>query len=250
MRRRFFIERFADGRAELRGDAAHHLGRVLRAEPGQQYELSDGRGVWLAEVAGVRRGSIEFRLVEQLDAREPALRTTLLLSVVKFDRFEWALEKATELGVSEIHPLFAARSEKKLVAAAAGRAERWRRILLESAQQARLLRPPILAPGATPDRAFSSLDACAAHRILLSEDREVPPLARVLAAAGTGCKTQPGSGGFSAVLAIGPEGGWTDQELIQARAGGFQQASLGRNILRTETAVIAALAVLNSALAE
>ena len=123
----------------LRDEAAHHLGKVLRTEPGQLYELSDGAAVWLGRVEKVTRDTVEFSLVERIAACESPLKTTLLLSIVKFDRFEWCLEKATELGVAQIIPLAAARSEKALVAAAAKRAERWRRILLESAQQSRRL---------------------------------------------------------------------------------------------------------------
>src|SRR5580704_15536066 len=110
MRRRFFVERFDGGTATVRGDTAEHLGRVLRAEAGQLYELSDGQHVWLARIERValsRRGEnrIDFALVEPLPAPEPVLRISLLLSLVKFDRFEWCLEKATELGASEIIPL-------------------------------------------------------------------------------------------------------------------------------------------------
>jgi len=121
MRRRFFIDQFSGQRAVMEGEAAHHLGRVLRAQAGQLYELSDGTRVWLGRIENVSRDSVEFSLVEEIPAHHPPLRTTLLLSVVKFDSFEWALEKATELGVSRIVPLAAARSEKALLAAAAKR---------------------------------------------------------------------------------------------------------------------------------
>src|ERR1017187_7529075 len=102
MRRRFFVDRFESNFAELRGDAAEHLGRVLRAEPGQLYELSDGQLVWLAKIERValpKRGesSIEFSLVEPVASHEPSLALHLLVSLIKFDRFEWCLEKATEL---------------------------------------------------------------------------------------------------------------------------------------------------------
>ena len=100
---------------------------MLRAEAGQLYELSDGNAVFLARVERVGREAIEFVTLEPIPARVPRLRATLLLAVVKFDRFEWALEKATELGVEMIVPLAAERSEKALVAASAKRAERWRR---------------------------------------------------------------------------------------------------------------------------
>jgi 16S rRNA (uracil1498-N3)-methyltransferase len=250
VRRRFFVDGFGEGRAEMRGDAAHHLARVLRAEPGQQYELSDGHSLWLAEILTSGKARVEFRLLEPLPAAEPAVRVTLLLSVVKFDRFEWALEKATELGAGEIIPVAAARSEKKLVAAAAGRAARWRKILLESAQQSRRLRPPTLQELSKAAVAFAARDPqCIA--ILLSE-RERAPSLRVALSSGDGCKTQTQfePGPRWAALAIGPEGGWTEEEVSSALGAGFREASLGPTILRTETAVVAALAAINYALGE
>jgi 16S rRNA (uracil1498-N3)-methyltransferase len=248
MRRRFFVEGFTAGAAELRGDAAQHLARVLRAEAGQLYELSDGKAVWLGRVERVTREAVHFALVEPLRAVESALRVTLLLSIIKFDRFEWCLEKATELGVSEIVPLAASRSEKRLVAAAAGRARRWEKILLEAAQQSRRLRPPLLCEAAPTLRAFEvvgaqtaapAAGARSATRVILSERADAPALRAVL----------PREAG-AAILVIGPEGGWTEEEFAAARAAGFAEGSLGQNILRTETAVIAALACLNFALGD
>lgn len=239
MRRRFFVERFGDGRATLSGAAAHHLGRVLRAEPGQSYELSDGRAVWLARVEQVGRDAVEFALVEPVAVRESRLQATLLLAIVKFDRFEWALEKATELGVETVVPLAAERSEKALVGAAQKRAERWTRILLESAQQARCLRPPALVPLTTPAQAFRVNDA--ATKVLLSERSAAPGLRGVLQ--GEAGKQNFARGNLvSLSIGIGPEGGWTEEEFAAAAAAGFQEASLGSNILRTETAVTAGLA--------
>ena len=234
MRRRFFVDQFADGRAFMAGETAHHLGRVLRAEPGQLYELSDGNRVWLARIAGVERDRVEFSLIEELSSREPSVPTVLLLSVVKFDAFEFALEKATELGVSAIVPLVAARSEKSLLAAAPRRAERWKKILREASQQSRRVRIPELAPLSKPEAAFSSHSD--RLKILLSERPESRPLRGILE--GQNVRA-------AVVLAIGPEGGWTEAEVQRAQTHGFREASLGRLILRTETAVIAALASVN-----
>jgi 16S rRNA (uracil1498-N3)-methyltransferase len=240
MRRRFFVDKFEAGRALLRGQAAEHLGRVLRAEPGQVYELSDGAAVWLARVENVSRArgsqQVEFTLVEKLSARESELQIRLLLSIVKFERMEWCLEKATELGVTEIAPVAAARSEKALVLAAAKRSQRWGKILLESAQQSRRLRPPALAPTAKMPDAFASANENL--RILLSERADAPPLRDVL----------HDQSSQDVCVAIGPEGGWTEQEFDAATKNGFREASLGREILRTETAVTAALAILRYAL--
>jgi 16S rRNA (uracil1498-N3)-methyltransferase len=243
MRRRFFVDRFNGRRATLSGDAAHHAARVLRVAPGQLFELSDGRSVWLARVEGAKSDAVTFSLLEPVESRVPQLAATLLLSIVKFNRFEWALEKATELGVSEITPLAAARSEKALVAAAPKRAARWQKILLESAQQSRRLSAPILHPVALPGESFRAAASTDPRAVLLffSEAGEAPPLRAIL---------EPRRPALRASLAIGPEGGWTDEERSSALAAGFAEVSLGPNILRTETAVASALASIRYALAD
>jgi 16S rRNA (uracil1498-N3)-methyltransferase len=238
VRRRFFVDRFDRDAAVISGETAEHLGRVLRAEAGQLYELSDGGRVWLARIERVsvpKRGEsrIEFALVEPIEARDPRLALQLLISVVKFDRFEWCLEKATELGATRIVPLAATRSDKALIEAAAKRRARWEKILVESAQQARRLRAPLLAEVVRAKDVFASAEA--GCKVLLSERAEARPIKEVAQAASTLT---------AAVLAIGPEGGWTDEEIASARASGFGEASLGENILRTETAVIAAMSVM------
>ena len=241
MRRRFFVEQFDGNSASLHGGAAEHLGRVLRAEPGQLYELSDGKSVWLGRISRVAlskagKSAIDFELIEPVPAREPAVQIHLLLSIVKFDRFEWSLEKATELGVNEITPLAADRTDKPLLAAASKRHARWEKILLESAQQARRLRPPFLHGVLKPESAFSA--STASLKLLLSERSDAPSIREALR----------NNHVAQAVLAVGPEGGWTDAELAAARSAHFTEASLGENILRAETAVIAGLVVLLYAL--
>jgi 16S rRNA (uracil1498-N3)-methyltransferase len=222
----------------MEGEAAHHLGRVLRAQTGQLYELSDGERVWLGRIESVGRDRVQFALVEELPAFHPSVDVTLLLAVVKFDAFEWTLEKATELGVSTIVPLAAGRSEKALLSAATKRAERWKKILLEASQQSRRVRVPVLGEMVKPESTFaSSKDGL---RVMLSERATASPLRMVL----------KGQQATKAITAIGPEGGWTDGEFEAAHSGGFLEASLGRLILRTETAVIAALASLNYALGD
>ena len=160
----------------------------------------------------------------------------MLLAIVKFDAFEWALEKATELGIGAIIPLAAARSEKGLIAGAEKRAERWHKILAGASEQSRRVRVPELRGAIRPADAF--LATKADLKLMLSE-RETAGSLRVI------CGGQRPS---SVALAIGPEGGWTDEEFAEAGRAGFQEASMGKMILRTETAVTAALACLNFAL--
>jgi 16S rRNA (uracil1498-N3)-methyltransferase len=220
----------------LEGEAAHHLGRVLRAEPGQLYELSDGNSVWLGEIETAAKDRIEFSLVERIPTSTTSLDKTLLLAVVKFDAFEWAIEKATELGVNRIIPLAAARSEKGLLVAAGKRAERWKRIVFESSQQSRRVRLPIVEPAQAPAVAF---DGCKSDmRLMFSERADARSLKSVVGGRPAGTVT----------LAIGPEGGWTEEEFTAAHKAGFEEVSLGSLILRTETAVAASLAAMNYSL--
>jgi 16S rRNA (uracil1498-N3)-methyltransferase len=240
VRRRFFVNQFATDTAVMEGEAAHHLGRVLRAQQGQLYELSDGQQVRIGRIEKVARDRIEFALLEEIPSHQPALEVTLLLSVVKFDAFEWAIEKATELGVSAIVPLAAARSEKALLAAAGKRSERWKKILAEASQQSRRVRVPELQAVSQAQQAFAAQNPAAA-KVMLSERSDTLALRQIL-------QIEPPR--TQAVLAIGPEGGWTDAEFTAAQASGFREASLGKLILRTETAVAAALASINYALTE
>jgi 16S rRNA (uracil1498-N3)-methyltransferase len=236
LRRRFFVDAFDADRAVLTGEAAHHLGRVLRAEPGQLYELSDGRSVRLGKVASSGRDRVEFSLLDRVPVRVSPLEKTLLLAVVKFEAFEWALEKATELGVNRIVPLAAARSEKGLLAAAGKRAARWARIVFEASQQSRRVSLPVIEDVRKPAPAFGR--AAARVKVMLSERTGARPLREILA----------DGAAATVALAVGPEGGWTDEELAAAGQAGFQEVSLGPLILRTETAVTACLAATNYAL--
>jgi 16S rRNA (uracil1498-N3)-methyltransferase len=235
VRRRFFVEQFSGDRAVMDGEAAHHLGRVLRAQAGQVYELSDGSSVRLGRIENVTRDEVQFALLEEIPSHQPTVHTTLLLAIVKFDAFEWGLEKATELGVGVVVPVAAARSEKGLIAGAAKRAERWQKILAGASEQSRRVRVPELREAARSADAFRA--AQADLRILLSERENATGLREVL----TGPRVS------SVAIAIGAEGGWTDEEFASAAEAGFREASMGKMILRTETAVTAALACLNFA---
>jgi len=230
-RRLFFVDSVHSGRAEICGEEARHLTRVLRVEPGQRYEISDNRSLYLAEVSSARKEHVEFRVLEKLAAPPPGPDLILCAALFKFDHFEWMIEKATELGVTRIIPFAAARSEKGLDRGAAKRADRWRRIAVESSQQCRRHRlPEIQAPVAFQ----SALHTAADLRLFFDEEPGAPLVSAALAPF------------QSAAALIGPEGGWTDTEREQAAAAGWKPVSLARHILRAETAAIAALAVLGS----
>lgn len=237
-RRRFLVERVHDNAAEVRGEDARHLARVLRAELGQQYEIADGARAYLAEVAAVERERVVFRVVETLDAPAPAMRLTLVASLIKFDRFEWLVEKATELGVAAIVPMNAARSEKGLAEAARKRAIRWRRIAHESSQQARRLGPPEIADPQQLAGAIARGGNAFELHYFLDELPGAPPL---LAAIPPAAQRLPAG---EVAIATGPEGGWTDAERAAALGAGWQPVSLGPLILRAETAAIVTIGML------
>src|ERR1017187_3589232 len=156
-RRRWIAEHWDEATATIVGAQAEHMARVLRAEAGMEADVVAGGHVFHAEVAAVSTSEVRFNLVAEVQA-DLALPVTLVMAVYKFDHMEWAIEKATELGVAAIAPVIARRTEKHLAAAAAKRAERWRRIVHEAAQQARRSDVPIIfdpAPLAVRVRAAS-----------------------------------------------------------------------------------------------
>jgi 16S rRNA (uracil1498-N3)-methyltransferase len=241
-RRRWIADSWSDTTATIRGDRARHLARVLRAEPGMEFDVLAGGRAWRSRIASVRPDSVEFLLIEELAAGRP-LPVTLLLSIFKFDRMEWAIEKAVELGVARIVPLVAERTEKHLAAAAARRVERWRRIAAEAAQQSRRGDVPAIDPPERLTERVAGKQAPASVRVLLSETEEDQTLLHILG----GRRPDP-AGDIS--LAIGPEGGWTAGEMARFEQSGWLAATLGPRILRVETAAIAALAVAAAALGE
>src|SRR6267143_76539 len=172
-RRRFFVDEVRRGEAELEGEEAEHLTRVLRAEAGQQYEICDGARLYLGEIVEARKQWVRFRIVESLEVAEPASRIIVMMSLIKFDRFEWMIEKATELGVEKIVPLQAERSEKGLELAAQKRVERWRKIARAACQQSRRVHlPEILTPITVREAATAS----AQYRFYLEETPGCPLL--------------------------------------------------------------------------
>jgi 16S rRNA (uracil1498-N3)-methyltransferase len=234
-RRRFFVEAVHRGHAQITGPDAHHLTRVLRVEAGQKFEISDNSSLYLAEVESARKDLVSFAIIEPLEAVQPVLRTRLFVSLIKFERFEWMLEKATELGVERVTPLETDRSEKGLEQAAGKRLPRWNRVAREASEQSRRARLPDID---SPIKLAEALRCAAEHRYALDEAEARPILSAIPA------KRQSGAEVF--VLA-GPEGGWTDRERAAMTDANWTSVSLGDTILRAETAAVAALAILNAA---
>jgi 16S rRNA (uracil1498-N3)-methyltransferase len=232
-RRLFFVPAVNRNVAELHGDLAQHLTRVLRVEQGQIFEISDNEHLYLAEVEVARKSVVAFRVKQQLEPRPAPYPVTLYASLFKFDHFEWMLEKATELGVGVIQPIVSERSEHGLEKAAPKRAERWRRILMEASQQCRRVRMPELRDLIDWETAIGDSDGA---RIWLDERPGGRPLLEVMAA------EKP----TAATLLLGPEGGWADREAEQIAGAGWIPASLGSLILRAETAALAALSLVQA----
>ena len=238
MRRRWIADTFIPEtghptHAALTGDQALHLARVLRAEPGQIFDVVANGFLHRAEITGVSPERVDFVLHEEL-ASDAALPLHLYLAVFKFDHFEWAIEKATELGVAQITPVLARRTEKHLAQASAKRVERWRRIAHEASQQSRRTSVPIIADPVALKPALER--EAAPTRILLSETEQSVTLSAALNSVSDGWDP-------ATAIAIGPEGGWTPEEMQLFTQHAWAHVTLGPRILRAETAAIAAIAI-------
>ncbi|HLH37095.1 MAG TPA: 16S rRNA (uracil(1498)-N(3))-methyltransferase [Alloacidobacterium sp.] len=235
-RRRWIADTWDEGTASLTGEQAAHLIRVLRAQAGMEYDIVAGNRVWHAVIAGIAGDAVRFNLVAEVEA-DPALPITLLLSIFKFDRLEWAIEKATELGVERIIPIIARRSEKHLVQSAEKRVERWRKIAREAAQQSRRSDVPKVEdvlPLKTAARQSSD-----AVRLLLAEQERSTTLRRAVEEA----LKNSGDEMPAIRMAVGPEGGWTAEEEALFDSEGWRPVGLGPRILRAETAAMTATSV-------
>ncbi len=230
-RRRWIADRWTENSATLLEEQAAHLARVLRAQVGQEFDIVAGHAVRRGVVENVSSEAVEFSLHEEVETGE-SLPLIVGLSVVRFERMEWAIEKLTELGVARIIPLTAQRSEKHLVQAATKRCERWRKISRESAQQSRRSQvPEISNPMPVKDCIAESGNAL---RYLFSEQERSRSLWESLMTT-----DRNATASTEIYTAIGPEGGWTSPEIVSFAENGWQSVTLGKNILRTETAAIA-----------
>lgn len=229
-RRRWIADEVSGTRASLLGDHARHLAQVLRAQIGQEFEISVDGNVHQGRIATISPDRVEFELGGVMTAPAP-LPITVAISIFKFDRMEWAIEKCVELGVSRIIPVAAQRTDAHLVKAAPKRVERWQRIALQASEQSRRTAPPEVSQ---PQPLPVAVNAARHTRIVLAESEEQMMLKDALQG--------PGAAG-EITLACGPEGGWTESELKSFRQADWIAASLGSTILRAETAVIASVAI-------
>ena len=225
-RRRWIADEVSEDRAFLVGDHADHLIRVLRARVGREFDIVVSGIVRRGKVANIGDHKVEFELGEEVKSASGA-NVTLLLAIFKFDRMEWAVEKCTELGVSKIVPVIARRTGTHLVQAAIKRVERWRRVALQAAEQSRRTGPPEISD---PMKLNDAAVLTGASRIVLSESEQGTRIQDLIK---TGQNAE-------ILLAIGPEGGWTQVELELFAHNGWDSATLGETILRAETAAIAA----------
>jgi 16S rRNA (uracil1498-N3)-methyltransferase len=233
MRRRFIADEVSGDQGALLGEHADHLIRVLRVRVGQEFDIVTGESVRRGRIRSITGDRVDFELSKEI-AAAGLVEITLVLSIFKFDRMEWAIEKCTELGVSRIVPMIAGRTDSHLAAASAKRAERWRRIARQAAEQSRRSSPPQIDD---PIKLAEAVFLKAALRIVLAESEEQTLLRDVV---------KPDAA--EVLLAVGPEGGWTPDELHSFQKVGWRSASLGSTILRAETAAIAATSVVASAL--
>ena len=235
-RRRWIADEVLGNRAALTGAHADHLIRVLRVRVGQEFDIVSNSVVRRGQVARIDDARVEFELGEEIPAESSPIRLTLLLAIFKFDRLEWAIEKCTELGASRIVPLIARRTDAHLASSSFKRVERWRRIALQAAEQSRRATPPEISDPVKLRDALAIPNT--KLKIVLSEAEDQSHLRDIV---------QP-TGERKVLLAIGPEAGWTGDELTLFQKDGWLSASLGPTILRAETAAIAATAITMSAL--
>jgi 16S rRNA (uracil1498-N3)-methyltransferase len=219
----------------LAADEAHHLARVLRLPIGAQVYVFDGCGnEYLCEIAHLDKHVATLNVIEPLtNPVESPLRLTLAQALIKGDKFDWVVQKATELGVTCIIPLITEHSDiRRAEERAENKLQRWRRIALEAVKQCgRRQLVEIAEPTAWTK---FTLAETVSHRLFFSErgGRRF---------ADYGHEQSGGPPPTSIILAIGPEGGWSEAELKLTEAGGWDFISLGPRILRTETAALSAL---------
>jgi 16S rRNA (uracil1498-N3)-methyltransferase len=235
-------EAISGGHAVIKGDQARHLVSVLRKKPGDDVVLFDGEGTeYDAKVERIDRNVVAATVRGKrvrCHATRPAV--ALFCAVPKGRRFDLIVEHATELGADTIIPLMTDRTVVRMEAGSVdNKIERWRRIAVAAAEQCRRATLPRVMPPVSFSAALEQLPE-SAFSIQARSVWQHPPIQEVLEQLGPAHK--------DVLIFIGPEGGFTPEEAARAEDAGLRFASLGENILRTETAAIASLAVINCTL--
>lgn len=224
---------------QVTGDDAHHLTRVLRAKVGERLSVrsSDGR-LAVAEIAGFGAGCVNLRFVEEEETGERQGERTLLIALLKGDKLDLVMQKATELGITRIFPVETAHSVVRYDdAKALKKREKWQKIAVEAAKQCGRKTIPTVEEIRPLGRALRALEA-SALRLFFYEAEEDASVKNILRRA---AESDAGRGDIA--LLIGPEGGFSIDEATHIEAAGFTAVTFGRSILRAETAAIAACAV-------
>lgn len=227
---RFYVDaELALGTVDLPEATSHYLSRVLRLAVGAQIQLFDGSGdEYLSEITAISKKVVSVELTKQVAGLpDSSLAIHLGQGLSRGERMDWAIQKATELGVTEITPLFTERCEVRLNdERAEKRLAHWRQIAISACEQCGRSRLPVIHP---PKLVAEWIQALQADLKLV-----LHPVAQPLTA------HQPPN---SLAFLIGPEGGLTEAEVAQAADAGFLPARLGPRVLRTETAPVVALSV-------
>lgn len=221
----FYSSQVKNGLALLDEEESRHLATVLRRQPGERLLLTDGTGfLYEAELVEVGKKSATARILETRHTPEPPARLHIAIAPTKnMDRFEWFLEKATEIGIQEITPLLCKRSERTTV-----RLDRLEKILVSAMKQSLQSRLPVLNP-LTPFPELVRRTTEPLRCIAWCADEPQPHLSRLIRPA------------TDTLVLIGPEGDFSFEEVAMAHAGGFVNVGLGPTRLRTETAGLAAV---------
>ena len=237
--RRFFVrpEDVGEHALHLRGDEADHLARVLRLGPGVQVGVFDGRGhEYVALVERVETDGVVCRILRQAEVQPTqTVSITLGQGLPKAEKFAWVIQKTTELGVSEIVPLITARVIPHIsLSHVPTKVARWQKLAREACKQSGRATVPHLWPP-TPLETFFASCHSAELKLVLWEDEDRRSLRTVLTASERVA---------SVAVLVGPEGGLTPQEVACGEAYGFMTVGLGKWTLRTETAGVVAVALL------
>jgi 16S rRNA (uracil1498-N3)-methyltransferase len=233
----FYVPRIDDGasRISLEGEEHHHLARSARVRKGETVRLFDGQGRRvLARVESVGRERTVLAVVERESPEASGPGLVLAQALVPAKKMELILEKASEIGISEFVPLETERSLKSSEERSGRKTERWSRIAREATKQCKGTAVPVIRP---PLRLKDWLNSSGDGRRIFLSERGGKPLRDILADPGIKERRD------AIVVAIGPTGGWTAVEEQDFRRAGFEAASLGRRILKSETAALAAVAV-------